>query len=338
MKQLHRSFGGAWGGNLINKKVWEIMKDIFGEEIIKEFEKLTADYMDMESNIELKKRDITVGDKLQLPILPSLADLCKTVKGKSYKDLITQSEYAEKGRVKVRTGKLSFEPELVKEIFDQTLDSNFYTSVGKVLDNPNTKGIKDIILVGGFAQADFTRQQFKEKFARYNVIIPTDPVLAVLNGAVMFGQNIDIISSRISGHTYGFEAMRIFAVGDPKYKKRKVDDASYCVGLFEKMVAIGDSVDVGKSVEKEVYASSREMKSMVLEFYQSDSKDPKFVTDPGCECIGKLSVEMPDLSGGTERTVMVSINFGETEIAVCGVDKTTGKKQETTLNLLGNTK
>nr|XP_034301188.1 heat shock 70 kDa protein 12A-like [Crassostrea gigas] len=335
MKQLYRSFGGSWGGNLINRKIWEIMYSIFGKEIIEEFKKQTADYMDMESNIELRKRDITVGSKLQLPILPSLADLCKTVEGKSYKELITQSkEYA--GVVKVRTGKLSFEPELVEEIFDLNKTSNIFTSVSKALRNPNTKGIKDIILVGGFAQADFIGKQFKEEFAEYNVIIPTDPVLAVLNGAVMFGQNIDIISSRITGHTYGFEAMRIFTDGDPKSKKRKYDDANYCVGLFEKMVAIGDSVDVGKTDEKEVFASSKDMKLMVLKFYQSDKVDPKYVTDTGCECIGKLSVEMPDLSGGTERSVMVSIKFGETEITVCGVDKTTGKKQETVLDLLGD--
>lgn len=334
MKQLHRSFGGAWGGNLINGKIWGIMGTIFGKEIMDEFKKLTADFMEMESNIELKKRDITAGSKLQLPILPSLADLCKKLKGKGYKDLINEAKY---NGIKVRTGKLCFEPDLVKEIFDLTL-TNIYTSVENVLRNPNIAGIKDIILVGGFAQADFIVKQFKKELSRYNVIIPTDPVLAVLKGAVMFGQDINIISSRITGHTYGFEAMRFFTEGDPRIKKRKIDNVIYCVDLFEKMVAIGDSVDVGKTVEKEVFASSKDMKSMFLKFYQSDNENPKFVTDPGCECIGTLMVEMPDLKGGTERSVMVSISFGQTEITVWGKDKTTGKTQETTLNLLGVTK
>lgn len=288
----------------------------------------------MESNIELRKRDITAGSKLQLPILPSLADLCKTVKGKSYKELITDSKNYT--GVKVRTGKLIFEPNLVEEIFDLTL-TNLYTSVDKVLRNPNMKGIKYIILVGGFAQADFIVKQFKERFSGYNVIIPTDPVLAVLKGAVMFGQDIDIISSRITAHTYGFDSVRYFTPTDPRTKKRKIDDTFYCVDVFEKMVAIEESVDVGKTVEKEFFASSRDMKLMALKFYKSGNKDPKFVTDPGCECIRTLMVEMPDLSGGTERSVMLSISFGETEIAVCSVDKTTGEKQETVLNLLGDT-
>eukprot|EP00105_Crassostrea_gigas_P038193 XP_019922341.1 PREDICTED: heat shock 70 kDa protein 12A-like [Crassostrea gigas] len=273
------------------------MAEIFGSNVIEDFKK-TSDFMEMESIIELRKRDITIG---------------------------------------TRTGKLYFEPDMVQKIFDLTF-TNLFTVVEKVLNHENAVGVNDIILVGGLAQADIIFKQFKEKFSGYKVIVPIDPVLAVLKGAVMFGQDTDIISSRITAHTYGFDVMRFFMHGDPKGKKRKADNIDYCVEVFEKMVAIGDSVDVGKTVGKEVFASSKEMKSIVLKFYQSEIKNPKYVTDPGCKCIGKLSVEMPDLSGGTERSVMVSIKFGETEITVCGVDKTTGKKQETALDLLGDTK
>nr|XP_034301187.1 uncharacterized protein LOC105326615 isoform X2 [Crassostrea gigas] len=331
MKQLHQSAGGAWGGNLINKKIWEIMEEIFGSDVIEDFKKQTSDFMEMESIIELKKRDITIGSKLELPIFPSLSGLCK----QDYRTLIKNSKYG--NSVKARTGKLRFEPDMVQKIFDLTF-TNLFTVVEKVLKHENAVGVNDIILVGGFAQADIIVKQFEEKFSGYKVIVPIDPVLAVLKGAVMFGQDIDIISSRITAHTYGFDAMRHFRDGDLRSKKRKIDNTIYCVDLFEKMVAIGESVDVGKTFEKEVFASSKEMKSMVLKFYQSEIKNPTYVTDYGCECIGKLSVEMPDLSGGTERSVMVSIKFGETEITVCGVDKTTGKKQETVLDLLRDTK
>lgn len=51
--------------------------------------------------------------------------------------------------VKVCIGKLSFEFDLVEEIFDLIL-INLYISVEKVLYNLNMKGIKDIIFVGGF--------------------------------------------------------------------------------------------------------------------------------------------------------------------------------------------
>lgn len=56
-------FGGVWGGNLINKKIWEIMINVFGKEVIDEFKKFIVDYIDMEFNIEFRKRDIFIGSK-----------------------------------------------------------------------------------------------------------------------------------------------------------------------------------------------------------------------------------------------------------------------------------
>lgn len=108
LKQVHQSFGGAWGGNVINEKIWEIMINIFGNEIIDEFKKVTADFMAMESTKERCKRDITRGRRLTFPSPLSLADLCEAVKGKSYKSLITNSKKYDS--IKVRTGTLILEP------------------------------------------------------------------------------------------------------------------------------------------------------------------------------------------------------------------------------------
>lgn len=264
-----------------------------------------------------------------LPIFPSLAEICKTVKGESYESLITNSKKYDS--IKVRTGILILEPCLVEEIYDLTL-TNLYSAVDKVLRNKNTAGIRDIILVGGFAQTDIILKAFEEKFSQYKVIIPFDPALAVLKGAVMFGQDISIISSRITAHTYGFDTMRFFLKGDPRSKRRKIGDVPFCCDIFEKMTAIGDSGDVGKTVEKELFASSKE--STVLRLYRSDTRNPNFVTDPGCEYIGTMTLDFPDLSGGAEGSVVLSFRFYDTEITVHGVDKTTGKKQKATLNLL----
>ncbi|XP_056010525.1 uncharacterized protein LOC125681968 isoform X4 [Ostrea edulis] len=333
MKQLYRAFGGEWGGNMINQKVWEVLVNIFGRDVIEAFKNQTADSMEMEYNIEIKKRVCTPESQLQLPIFPSLTNLCQSLKKKTYKELVKDSRYAD--IVKVRTGKLVFTPEMVEQIFEMAL-TNLFVKVDKVLKNPNTTEVKDIILVGGFAQSEVIVKQFKRRFSKYQIIIPTDPELAVMKGAVMFGQDINIITSRISPHTYGFDVMHYFQDGsDPQNKRKKIDGTPYCYDIFEKMVAIGESVDVGKTVEKEVFASASDMTKMSLKFYQSDIENPQFVTDPGCECIGELLVDMPDKTGGTERSVMVSIKFGETEIMVCGVDRTTGKRQETKLDLLG---
>ena len=319
------------GGNMINQKIWETMTAIFGRDVIHEFKKLTAEYMEMEHQIELRKRNLTDGSTLQLTILPSFAELCIKSTGKDYRQLI--KEYSFSKEIKVRTGKLVFDPKAVEHIFDKTL-TNLFSNVKRVFDSPNVCGIKDIILVGGFSQSDIIVNQFKKRFPEYKVIIPLDPELAVLKGAVMFGQDSDIITARISPHTYGFYSMRHFMEGDPESKRDNIDGTDYCKDVFQRLVTIGDLVNVNHWVEKEVFASSAVMRQMFIKFYQTNEENPKFVTDKGCECIGELIVDMPDTSKGKERSVEVSVFFGETEISVKGLDKTTQKLQEAKLNLL----
>ena len=45
-------------------------------------------------------------------------------------------------------------------------------------------------------------------------------------------------------------------------------------------------------------------------------------------------MDMPDTTKGKERSVEVSLFFGETEISVKGLDTTSGKLQETKFNLM----
>ena len=126
--------------------------------------------------------------------------------------------------------------------------------------------------------------------------------------------------------------------GDPESKRVNIDGTDYCKGVFEKLVTIGDLVNVNHWVEKEVFASSAVMRQMFIKFYQTNEKNPKFVTDEGCECIGELIVDMPDTTKGKDRSVEVSLFFGETEISVKGLDTTSGKLLETKLNLMIQTK
>ena len=333
MKQYYRAFGGKWGGNVINQKIWEMMKDIFGDDVIKELKKLRADYMEIEHEIEIRKRNLTDGSKLQLTIFPNFAELCTKLRGKDYKKLI--QEYRFSNEIKVQTGKLVFEPKVVEHIFEVTL-AELFVNVKKVLESPNAYGIKDIILVGGFSQSDIIVNQFKKRFPQYKVIVPIDPGLAVLKGAAMFGQDGDIITARISPQTYGFYSMRYFMEGDPESKRINIDGTDYCKDVFQKLVTIGDLVNVGYRVEHDVFASSAVMKQMFINLYQTNEKNPKFVTDKGCECIGELIVDMPDTTKGKDRSVELSLFFGETEISVQvqGLETTSCKLQKTKLNLL----
>ena len=188
MTELECTLDLSWGGNMFNKKNWEMMSDIFGDDVIKELKKLKADFMMMEHDIELRKKNLTDGSRLQLTISPNFADLCRLSRGKDYKTLIQEYQLSHDHEIQVRTGKLVFEPKTVECAYELTL-SHLYATFAQVLEKPYLTGIKDIFLVGGASQSHIIVNRFKKRFPQYKVIIPLDPQLAVLKGAVMFGED-----------------------------------------------------------------------------------------------------------------------------------------------------
>ncbi|XP_061163834.1 uncharacterized protein LOC133172983 [Saccostrea echinata] len=330
LEVLHKASGGALGGNTINTKVWEILENLLGKNVIDEFKKQTSDCMEMESNIELKKRDLSSESKLQLTMFPSLSETCKNLTGKTYKDLVGESQYA--NLVKVRTGKIIFEHELIDQMFELTLAESFYI-MDKLLKNGSN--VQDIVLVGGFSDSEIIQKQFKERFSDYEVIIPADAGLAVLKGAVIFGHNENLIKSRICPFTYGIEVLRFWLASDPESSKKIINGTSYCTGIFDELVTIGDTVEVGKTVEREFFAPSNIAKNLQLKFYRTDKRDVQSVTDEGCECIGIVKINLSGPLDGTEHAVRLSFKFGEAEITVCGFDKMTGQLINTEVDFLG---
>ncbi|XP_048778237.1 uncharacterized protein LOC125681969 isoform X2 [Ostrea edulis] len=330
LKELHQASGGAWGGNTINAKVWKILEDILGENVIKEFKKQTSDFMEMESNIELKKRDLSAENKLLLRMYPSLSEICNDLSGKTYKQLVAESQYADV--VKVRTGKIIFETEIIDKIFERTLTESF--AIMEKLLKLGTK-VEDIIMVGGFSDSEIIQKQFQKKFSDCGVIIPTDPGLAVLKGAVIFGHDDHLIKSRLCPHTYGVEVLKYFLSSDLEINKKVINGTAYRTGTFEKLVTIGDTVEVGKTVEREFFASSNTAKRLELKFYRTDKQFVQSVTEEGCECIGRLTVNLSGPPDGTDHLVLISLQFGETEITVRGLDKTSGQIVVTEIDFLG---
>lgn len=104
----------------------------------------------MESNIELKKRDFFVNNKLLLLVYLFFVFICKDKIGKIYKILVEELEYVED--VKVRIGKIIFEFKMIEKIFERILKECFLVMDEILLGNG--KNVKDIIFVGGFLELE----------------------------------------------------------------------------------------------------------------------------------------------------------------------------------------
>lgn len=333
MKHLHYASGGDWGGKNVNKEIFDIFESIFGAEVMKKFNDMKAEILQMENDIELKKRDIKTEDKLSFSLLASLSSLCRDVNKKNFKEMIEKSpEY--KNDIVYRGGKIIFDASLVNHIFE-TVVSKIAGHMKSVLaQQPKANDIKTIILVGGFAKSDFVYKYIKKEFSDKEVIVPTDPDLAVLKGAVKFGHLDGIIEMRVCNYTYGIETNRYPLATDPKDKIKYIGDKYQCTQVFEKMVTIWDKVMVNNKVERKFNASTADMTKMKINIYRSKEKNPLFVTDEGCEPFATMIVQMPDTKGGIERAVTISIEFGKTEIFFSGKDENTGAEMQASMEMI----
>eukprot|EP00105_Crassostrea_gigas_P003583 XP_011416486.1 PREDICTED: uncharacterized protein LOC105320306 [Crassostrea gigas] len=333
LKHLHYASGGDWGGKNVNKEIFDIFESIFGAEVMKKFNDMKAEILQMENDIELKKRDIKTEDKLSFSLLASLSSLCRDVNKKNFKEMIEKSpEY--KNDIVYRGGKIIFDASLVNHIFE-TVVSKIAGHMKSVLaQQPKANDIKTIILVGGFAKSDFVYKYIKKEFSDKEVIVPTDPDLAVLKGAVKFGHLDGIIEMRVCNYTYGIETNRYPLATDPKDKIKYIGDKYQCTQVFEKMVTIWDKVMVNNKVERKFNASTADMTKMKINIYRSKEKNPLFVTDEGCEPFATMIVQMPDTKGGIKRAVTISIEFGKTEIFFSGKDENTGAEMQASMEMI----
>ncbi|XP_061164136.1 uncharacterized protein LOC133173197 [Saccostrea echinata] len=333
LEHLHYASGGDWGGNAVNQEIYKIFTETFGEEVMRSFWEMKAEVLEMENEIELKKRDLKIEGKLSVRVLPALANLCEEIRGHNYKKIIEQSQH--KKSLKVKAGaKIIFETDLTKRIIDSVV-GQIAIHIKSILEAPKVAGVKTIILVGGFAECDIVNKYITREFPEYDVKIPLEPGLAVLKGAVKFGHDQGIIAARVCDYTYGIESNRYPLATDPAEKIQWVGSKQLCTDYFEKIISIGEMVKVGEERQTEVFASTEDMTKMTVNIYRSRHQNPQFITDEGCELFGEMTVNMPNIKGGQDRTVIVSMKFGETEILFSGQDKTSGERRDLTVKIHG---
>ena len=100
--------------------------------------------------------------------------------------------------------------------------------------------VKYIFMVGGFCDCSFLQNAVKEKFERKGIviIIPKEAQLAIVKGAVLYGQNNRQIVTRIARRTYGTSCMVQFdhAIHDRRYLYIDKDGLEWCGDILRVFV------------------------------------------------------------------------------------------------------
>ncbi|CAG2194947.1 unnamed protein product [Mytilus edulis] len=302
LKEIHGASGGPWGGNTINSRIWKLLRGIFGDKTVSKFiAEHRNDYLELARTVELKKRTVTSDGKMRLEIPFSL--IIETQK--SNPDTIAE-EY--KDKVKLIKRILIFSPDVVLQIFKDGIDK-IIMHVQELLDQPETKGVSTILLVGGYASCDLLKDAMKTKFDNLTVICPLDPDLAVLKGAVIMGHMDTPILGRIAKCHYGIAVFPCSASPEEE---------------FHTIIRKGQPIQVNEIVTGYDFPITFNKEEAVIQMYASDEKEPpKVISQDNCSKIGHIRIKLP--RSRREARLKIGISTSETEFKVVARDEHTGK-------------
>ena len=302
-----------------------------------ELKKTKTVYLDIEREVEIKKRSTSGQDGRILIQFPSeITEIYKTLRGKDLTNNIAfESRF--KGHIDIKRGKVRVDKSVVKTLFQPTIDT-IIEHTKDLISTSNFRDVSEIILVGGFADCEIVRTSIQQALTGdIRVIVPNETGLAVLKGAVLYGQNPAVVKTRLCNATYGTAQHRWFLQdSDPEDKRVMIDGQPYCKDFFNILAKAGDSFNIGETVETEVYPLKADMTKMSVHLYKATCTNPSFVTDSECSYLGKMVVDMPDKRGGMNRMVIVSLTFGDVEISCKAKDVNTGKSVSVNLDLLNS--
>lgn len=309
---------------MVNEKYRSMLRRLVGGDILSgEFKKEQgAEYNEMMRDFERKKKlfkfDSTETINTRFPT--TLKDIIIKQLDCSIDDLIKDSSFKED--LKSRRDQMFIKPELFKTFFKESCDLTIM-EIRDILDHPRCKDVSAVMMVGGYSESDMLQNAVKVAYPDLEVFVPVDGGLSVLKGAVIYGHNPNIVSSRICNYTFGVSLSIPFQTGKhPQSKRYTWDNEQWCRHIFhtcfnaDEVVKIGDmrQIELNDTFET-ADSQSRRTHPLKIEIYISDKQDPTYVTDDGCQKHAVIQVDPP---GGTWPQRV----FGWVELEISGTEMT----------------
>ncbi|VDI22969.1 Hypothetical predicted protein [Mytilus galloprovincialis] len=327
--------GGPWGGTAVDQAFIDFMKDLFGADVIDGLkEEDLEDYFHLLHEFEIKKRSVkSKGDDnrdIVMQMSVTLMDLIKKLRG-GISSHIKTTKY--KDFVSVEVQRLHIKAEIFRDLFKSTIDK-LIQHLRKIFEKPELYDLKNVIMVGGFSECELVQMAVRNKFgADRKIIIPDESGLAVLKGAVLFGHQKKKITKRILTKTYGIQSWPEWDPDiHPETKKIRMGGTDRCKDVFFKFATIDDKVEDGHTSSQIFQALNPNERTLECAIYTSTDPSPRYVTDPTCQRLGNLIVDLPKLKDGETLEIEETLVFGGTELLFRAKNLKTGRVFETQLD------
>ncbi|XP_062603211.1 heat shock 70 kDa protein 12A-like [Saccostrea cucullata] len=337
LQEVMAASGGNWGSLAIN------------EEFVKYLENLTVpgiteiirrehpdDLLSFMSAFENKKRVFSKEDErviLQVP--QSFRDIMSEKLGKSPESHVEEINKTQE--VKFQRDKMYIYNEAFTNLLKGTIEK-IILHVLAILESHHLH-VESIVLVGGFAESDLLKSTFRTSFPDTRIIVPEDPVLAVLKGAVLFGRNPQVLQARVCRYTYGvcttvdFDETRF-----PPDKKIVLGGNALAKDIFNIHIRANETVHVGqRGTPKRYFLNRADQEQLDLEIFATKNSNPKYVTEEGVVSLGLLVIMVPKAQTqcNDKRHFLVSFLLDGTEMEVEAVDSVTNETTGVKFDFIG---
>jgi len=198
-----------------------------------------------------------------------------------------------------------------------------------------------MFLVGGFGQSKYLKKRIVEKFQdRVNtIVVPNDPVAAIVRGAVIYGLSLSnqlynlrgnedvifILKDRKLKFTYGIKVLELFKEGDPPERKKY----GRFIEKFHRIAKRGDVVEIDKEIIVNNLYPLGEV-SVIYYIYFTSKDGANYCDETGMELLGTLKI---DLAEDPDKCMSFELSFGRMELTATARNEANGRNYFATFEI-----
>ncbi|KIZ04947.1 Heat shock protein 12A [Monoraphidium neglectum] len=196
-----------------------------------------------------------------------------------------------------------------------------------------------VLASGGFSASPYVMQRLREEvacvLADKDIVTVPNPGAAVLKGAALFGDNLQLVAARISTLAYGVEMSCKYRRGMPgKPFISNITGARLVDHCFQQFVKRDHLVVVDETVEHTFSTTRQYQDSVTFNLFCTTDNSQRYTSQPGMRRLASLVLDLPPPHGPHERHLQASFRFGTAEIQVTAVDTESGKSVTTSLEFV----
>ncbi|PKC13941.1 actin-like ATPase domain-containing protein [Rhizophagus irregularis] len=215
----------------------------------------------------------------------------------------------------------------VKDMFDPIIAEIIRLIRGQLNSISNCSAI---ILVGGFSESKYLQKRIKQEFQHKlkNISVPRNPMAAVVKGAVEYGMNEHVITSRILKWTYGTDIAREWEpTNDPPSKKL----SNGMVKAFYTLAKRGTYLTKATTTFRP-YTLFQKKVSFNIYTTPDNEADAKYIGDNDVKLLNEWEIDIPILKDFDDQTILLTLNFSNVEILATAENLKTKDRYQITFN------